>query len=134
MDFADVERVLHICVVEIDDSDAYRTEKRQRRQRAQRNLDALLADQRADNRGGLPAGADFSAGPSRATSRPLNSPSISPAGPIAIAADTPRPGCWSHAMSTASSIPSTSRSATAPCGPRSPDLGHRRSRRSKGHL
>ncbi len=42
MDFADVERVLHSCVVEIDDSDADRTEKRQRRQRAQRDLEALL--------------------------------------------------------------------------------------------
>ena len=42
MDFPDLERVLHSCVVEINDSDAHRTEKRERRNRAQRDLEALL--------------------------------------------------------------------------------------------
>ena len=42
MDFADIEAVLHSCLVEVDDSAADRTEKRQRRQRAQRDLEALL--------------------------------------------------------------------------------------------
>lgn len=42
MNFADVERVLHSCVIEIDDGDAERTKKRHRRQRAQQDLEALL--------------------------------------------------------------------------------------------
>lgn len=42
MNFADVQAVLHSCLVEVDDSDADRAEKRLRRHRAQRDLDALL--------------------------------------------------------------------------------------------
>ena len=42
MNFTDVERVLQTCMVGIDDSDADRLEKRERRQQAQRDLEALL--------------------------------------------------------------------------------------------
>lgn len=42
MNFTDVERVLQGCMVGIDDSDADRLQKRQRREQAQRDLEALL--------------------------------------------------------------------------------------------
>ena len=42
MNFTDVERVLQSCMVGIDDSDADRLNKRDRREQAQRDLEALL--------------------------------------------------------------------------------------------
>ncbi len=42
MEYGEVERVLRGCVVEMDDDDAVRGHKRQRRQRAERDLDDLL--------------------------------------------------------------------------------------------
>lgn len=42
MNFTDVERVLQSCMVGIDDSDADRLKKRERRQQAQRDLEAPL--------------------------------------------------------------------------------------------
>lgn len=42
MNFTDIERVLQGCMVGIDDSDADRLRKRERRQQAQRDLEGLL--------------------------------------------------------------------------------------------